>query len=218
MSKRKLTRLVLTLLVVCAVGVASETSAASAGTPARHSSTAAEKKKPKKKKQKAVSLAKAATWVVVGTQLGLNPDQPAPEQFTDPSAPRVQQISALIAGLGFKGVAVQTFSRTQPDAADPTRPIGNYIVKVVVFKNAADAGKFSKADAKEVTDRGALKQVGTYAHGAVLDDVQGHINAMFPIDNVAVDIRTGIAEQAPGDGVKDIKKVAAVVVANSKKS
>ena len=217
MSNRRAARLVVTLLLVWAAGVASEAPSASASAPGRHPTAATDKKKPKKK-QKVVSLAKAATWIAVGTQLGLNPDQPAPEQFTDPAAPRVQQINALINGLGFKGVAVQTFSRTQPDASDPTLPIGNYIVKVVVFKNAVDASKFVKADAKQVTDLGALKQVGTYAHGAVLDDAQGHINTMFPIGNVAVDLRTGIAEQAPGDGVKDIKKVAAVVVANSKKN
>jgi hypothetical protein len=216
LSRRSSARLVLALVLASAISIANEASPASASAPARHSGSVAEKKKPKKKKP--VSLAKAAAWVAVGTQLGLNADQPAPEQFTDPAAPRVQQIAALITGLGFKGVAVQTFSRTQPDPSDPTLPIGNYIVKVVVFRSTDDARKFSAADAKEVTDKGSLKQVATYAHGVVLDDAQGHINVMFPIRNVAVDLRSGIAEQAPGDGVKDIKEVAAAVVANSKSS
>jgi hypothetical protein len=223
MSKGRLARLVLALLLASALGVASEASSASASVPTKHLATAAESKKRTKK----ASLAKAAAWVDVATQLNLTPDQPAPEQFTDPSAPQVQQISSLIEGLGFKGVGRQTFSRTQADASDPTRLIGNYIVKVVVFKSAADAKKFRDADSKEVTDRTAtstayvvtpsLKQVGTYKDGVVLDDTQGHINVMFTIGNVVVDIRTGVTEPAPGDGVKDIKKVAAAVVANSKK-
>jgi hypothetical protein len=100
-------------------------------------------------------------------------------------------------------------------------------VKVVVFKSAADAKEFRDADSKEVTDRTqtstayvvtpSLKQVGTYKDGVVLDDTQGHINVMFTIGNVVIDIRTGITEPTPGDGVTDIKKVAAAVVANSKK-
>jgi hypothetical protein len=171
-----------------------------------------------KKKAPPVSLAKAAAWVAIGTALNLKPDQPAPEQFTDPAAPRVQQLSALVKGLSFKGVGAQTFARTAPDASDPSRLVGNYIVKVIVFGNAADAKKFRAADSKEVTDRGALKQVATYRDGVVLDDTQGHINVMYTIGNVAVDVRTGIAENGAGSGVTDAKHVADAVLANSKKA
>jgi hypothetical protein len=52
----------------------------------------------------------------------------------------------------------------------------------------------------------------------VLDDGQGHVNLMFTIGNVAVDVRTGISEPTPGDGVKDIKQIGDDIVANSKKS
>jgi len=95
--------------------------------------------------------------------------------------------------------------------------IGNYIVKAVVFRNAGDAKKFRAADSKEVTDHGALKEVAKYRDGVVLDDGQGHVNVMFTIKNVAVDVRTGVAENGPGTGVVDAKNVAAVIVANSKK-
>lgn len=171
-----------------------------------------------KKKPKVVPLATAAAWVAVGPALGLDPDQPAPEQFTDSTAPRVQQIAALITGLSFKGVGSQTFSRTAADPSDSSRLIGNYIVKVVVFKTAADAKKFRAADTKEVTDRGALKKVGTYRDGDVLDDGQGHINVMYTIGNVVVDVRTGVSETGAGTGVTDAKNVAAAILANSKKS
>jgi hypothetical protein len=171
-----------------------------------------------KKKPKVIPLATAAAWVAVGPALGLNPDQPAPEQFTDSTAPRVQQIAPLITGLSFKGVGAQTFSRTAADPSDPSRLIGNYIVKVVVFKTAADAKKFRVADTKEVTDRGALEKVGTYRDGDVLDDGQGHINVMYTIGNVAVDVRTGVTETGAGTGVTDAKNVAAAILANSKKN
>src|SRR5207245_2066066 len=102
---------------------------------AKHAATAPEKKKKHKKKAKAkpTSLATAAAWVDVGTQAKLTADKPAPEQFTDPSAPRVQQISSLITGLDFKGVAVLPYARPQADPADPSLLVGNYLVKVVVF-------------------------------------------------------------------------------------
>ena len=95
----------------------------------------------------------------------------------------------------------------------------------VVFKSAADARKFRDADAKEVTSKppstvpglGNLKQVDTYADGVVLDDGMGHINLMFTIGNVAVDIRLGVTENASGDGVKAIKQLGDFVVANSTK-
>jgi hypothetical protein len=165
----------------------------------------------------ATSLATAAAWVDVAAQHKLTPDNPAPEQDTDSSAQRVQQIGTLITGLDFKGLAVQTYNRTQADPSDPSLLVGNYIVKVVVFGSAADAQKFRDADAKDVTDKGKLKKVDTYADGVVLDDSQGHINVMFTIGNVAVDIRTGISEPTPGDGVKDGEKLGDDVVANSKK-
>ena len=66
--------------------------------------------------------------------------------------------------------------------------------------------------------KGALKKVDTYGDGVVLDDGQGHINTMITINNVVVDIRTGVAEKAPGDGVKDIEKIADAVVSKSKAS
>ena len=159
----------------------------------------------------------------IGEQAKLTPDKPAPEQFTDPSAQRVQQISGLIGGLDFKGLAILTYTRLKADAAHPT--YGNYIVKVVVFGSAADAQTFRDADAKDVIDTkysansgvGPFKQVDTYEDGVVLDDKQGHINLMFTIGNVAVDIRIGVAETKPGDGVKEIKKLGDYVVANSTK-
>lgn len=161
------------------------------------------------------SLATAAAWVDIGTQAKLTPDKAAPEQFTDPSAQRVQQISALITGLDFQGLAILTYTRAKADAAHPT--YGSYIVKVVVFGSAADAQTFRDADVKEVTDAGALKQVDTYMDGVALDDNEGHINLMFTIGNVAVDIRIGVAENNPGDGVKEIKTFGDYVVANSTK-
>jgi len=162
--------------------------------------------------------------VDIGKQAKLTPDKPAPEQFTDPSAQRVQQISGLIGGLDFKGLAILTYTRLKADAAHPT--YGNYIVKVVVFGSAADAQTFRDADAKDVIDKkysaqsgvGPFKKVDTYADGVVLNDKQGHVNLMFTIGNVAVDIRLGVAENAPGDGVKEIKKLGDYVVANSTKS
>ena len=219
MSKRSFPRFVIVLLLVFAIGEASEASFAYASRPPEHAATAAAQKKPKPKpKPKVTSLATAAAWVDIAAQHKLQADKPAPEQFTDPSAPRVQQISALISGLGFKGLAILTFNRLQPDPADPSLLVGNYIVKDVVFGSASDAQKFRAADAKEVTDRGSLKNVGTYSDGVVLDDAQGHINVMFTIGNVAVDIRIGVTENAPGDGVKDVKKIGDYVVANSKKT
>jgi hypothetical protein len=213
---------VLIVLLVSAVGFATEAVSASGSAPTKYPATATTTKKKKHKKKptkaKVVTLAAATAWVDIAAQHKLTADKPAPEQFTDPTAPRVQQISALITGLDFKGVGILTFNRTQPDPSDPSLLVGNYIVKVVVFGSAADAQKFRAADAKEVTDRGALKQVGTYADGVVLDDGQGHVNLMFTIGNVAVDVRTGISEPTPGDGVKDIKKIGDDIVANSKKS
>jgi hypothetical protein len=210
---------VLVLLLALGIGVVSEASVAYASRPPDHGATAAaQKKKKPKAKPTLTSLATAAAWVDVAAQHKLTADKPAPEQFTDPSAPRVQQISTLISGLDFKGLAILTFNRLQPDPSDPSLLVGNYIVKDVVFGSASDAQKFRAADAKDVTDNGKLKNVGTYADGVVLDDAQGHINLMFTIGNVAVDIRTGVTENAPGDGVKDIKKIGDYVVANSKKT
>jgi hypothetical protein len=170
-----------------------------------------------KKKPKPVALATAAGWIDVGTQAKLTPFG-TPEQATDASSPRVQQMNALLAGLAFKGLAVDQYARTQPDASDPSLLIGNDILKVIVFGSAKDAQKFKDADVNDVLSKGALKKVDTYADGVVLDDGQGHINTMFTINNVVVDIRTGVAEKAPGDGVKDIKKIADAVVAKSKAS
>jgi hypothetical protein len=198
------------------MAVVGEASFAYASRPSEHAATAAAQKK-KKAKPKLTSLATAAAWVDVAAQHKLTADKPAPEQFTDPSAPRVQQISTLISGVNFKGLAILTFNRLQADPTDPSLLVGNYIVKDVVFGSASDAQKFRTADVKEVTDRGSLKNVGTYADGVVLDDTQGHINVMFTIGNVAVDIRIGVTENAPGDGVKDVKKIGDYVVANSKK-
>ena len=222
MSKRRVGRFVLIVFLVSAVGVVTETVSASGSGPTKYPETATttKKKKAKKKvtKAKVVTLAAATPWVDIAAQHKLTADKPAPEQFTDPTSPNVQQISALISGLNFKGIGYLTFNRTQPDPSDPSLLVGNYIVKVVVFGSAADAQKFRDADSKEVTGRGKLKQVDTYADGVVLDDGQGHINLMFTIGNVAVDVRTGIAEPTPGDGVKDIKKIGDDIVANSKKS
>jgi hypothetical protein len=139
------------------------------------------------------------------------------EQATDTSSARVQQMSTLLSGLAFKGLAVNQFARTQPDASDPSLLVGNDILKVIVFGSAKDAQKFRDADANDVLAKGALKKVGTYGDGVILDDGQGHINTMFAINNVVVDIRTGVTEKSPGDGVRDVKRIADAVVANSKK-
>jgi hypothetical protein len=168
-----------------------------------------------KKKPKPVELAAAAAWLDVGTDTKLAPFG-TPEQATDASSPRVAQMSTLLNGLAFKGLAVRTFARTQPDPSDPSLLVGNDILKVIVFGSAKDAQKFRDADANDVLAKGALKKVGTYGDGVVLDDGQGHINTMFTINNVVVDLRTGVTEKAPGDGVKDIKKIADAVVAKSK--
>jgi len=226
--RRRLGRLVFVALLASAVGGASAAPAAHASGSAKRPAVVVEKKKKHKKKAKPVSLATAARWVHIGAEAKLTPSQPAPQPqpFTDPAGPPFGKISStLIAGLGFKGVAIETFARTQPDPADPTLLVGNYIVKVVVFGSAADAKKFRDADAKDVTNRppstvpglGNFKQVGSYADGVVLDDAMGHINLMFTIGNVAVDIRLGVTEKAPGDGATAIKKLGDVVVANSKK-
>ena len=94
-----------------------------------------------KKKPKPVALATAAGWIDVGTQTKLNPFG-TPEQATDSSSPRVQQMSALLAGLAFKGLQVNQYARTQPDASDPSLLVGNDILKVIVFGSAKDAQKF----------------------------------------------------------------------------
>jgi hypothetical protein len=168
-----------------------------------------------KKKPKPVALATAAGWIDVGTQAKLTPFG-TPEQATDTSSPRVQQMSALLAGLAFKGLQVNQYARTQADPSDPSLLVENDILKVIVFGSAKDAQKFRDADVNDVLAKGALKKVDTYGDGVVLDDGQGHINTMFTINNVVVDIRTGVTEKAPGDGVKDIKKIADAVVAKSK--
>jgi hypothetical protein len=222
-SKRRVARFVLIVLLVSAVGVATEAVSASGSSPTKYPATATTTKKKQKHKKKVtkakvVTLVAATAWVDIAAQHKVTADKPAPDQFTDPTSPQVQQISALITGLDFKGIGYLTFNRTQPDPSDPSLLVGNYIVKVVVFGSAADAQKFRAADSNEVTGRGKLKQVDTYADGVVLDDGQGHINLMFTIGNVAVDIRTGIAEPTPGDGVKDIKTIGDDLVANSKKS
>ena len=74
------------------------------------------------------------------------------------------------------------------------------------------------ADAAQVTGRGALKQVGTVPNGVVLDDGEGHINAMFTINNAVADLRIGVSESQPGAGVTEIKQLANMIVANSKTS
>ena len=82
----------------------------------------------------------AAGGIDVGTQAKLTPFG-TPEQATDASSPRVQQMNALLAGLAFKGLAVGQYARTQPDASDPSLLIGNDILKVIVFGSAKDAQK-----------------------------------------------------------------------------
>ena len=167
------------------------------------------------------TLATAATWVDIGTQAKLKPAKPAADQFTDPSAPAVQQISAQITGLDFQGLATQAYSRTKADASHPT--YGNYNVKVVVFGSAADAQAFADADAKEVINHkysansgvGPFKEVDSYMDGPVLEDGQGHINLMFTIGNVAVDM--GVAETSPRGGRTEIWKLGDYIVANSTK-
>jgi hypothetical protein len=168
-----------------------------------------------KKKPKPVELATAAAWLDVATEAKLTPFG-TPEQTTDMSSPRVAAMSTLLNGLAFKGLAVKTFARTQPDPTDPSLLVGNDILKVIAFGSAKDAQKFRDADANDVLAKGALKKVGTYRDGVLLDDGQGHINAMFTINNVVVDRWTGVTEKAPGDGVKDITKIADAVVAKSK--
>ena len=207
-------------MLMVAVLLVGGTTAADATPRASHVSFASQPKKNSKKKHsakpKAATLAAAAAW------LTLRPDaqliaQGAPQQLTDPTSPIVQQVTALTNGLSFKGLAQAMYART-PDPAVTTVPIGNYILKVVVFGSAADAAKFRDADAAQVTGRGALKQVGTVPNGVVLDDGEGHINAMFTINNAVADLRIGVSESQPGAGVTEIKQLANMIVANSKTS
>jgi hypothetical protein len=158
--------------------------------------------------------------VDIGTQAKLTPVSGEVHRSGD-TAGAVQQIGALITGLDFQGLAIQTYSRTKATSAHPT--YGNYIVKVVVFGSAADAQAFADADAKEVINHkysansgvGPFKEVDSYMDGPVLEDGQGHINLMFTIGNVAVDM--GVAETSPRGGRTEIWKLGDYIVANSTK-
>jgi hypothetical protein len=210
----------MTLLVVAAT-MAAGASVAAATPRGAHVTFAAPSKKHKTKK-KAKAKAKVATLAAAAAWLTLGPDakliaQGAPQQLTDTSSPFVQQITSLTSGLSFQGLAQANYART-PDPTVTGVPVGNYILKLVVFGTAADAQKFRTADAAQVTGGGKLKQVDTVADGVVLDDSQGHVNGMFTINNVAVDLRIGVSESAPGDGVKEIKALADMIQANAKKS
>jgi hypothetical protein len=197
------------VLAICALSAI-----AFAGVPA-HGNVAAKKKKPKK--PAVVALATATTWLAVAPKIGLTTPEPPPQQITSPTDPLLAQIAPLIQGLAFKGLGTQAMTRITADPADPSRLQGNYFLRAVVFGSAADAQKFRIADIKQVTDAGALKQVGTYQDGAVLDDAKGHVNVMYTIGNVALDLRGTVTETAPGSGQTAMKSVAAAVLANSKK-
>src|SRR5262249_55206654 len=162
------------------------------------------------------TLAGAAAWLTLGPHAKLIA-QGAPPQLTDTSSPLVPQISSLTSGVSLPGPALPHYARTPPPTVTRA-PRGHYNLQPVVFRTAAGAQKFRTADAAQVTGGGKLKQVDTVADGVVLDDGQGHVNGMFTIDNVAVDLRIGVAESAPGDGVKEIKALADMITANAKKS
>jgi len=85
-----------------------------------------------KKKSKPVVLATATGWLDVATAAKLTAAG-APQQITDTSSPNLAQMSALLSGLAFKGLGTASYARTQADPSDPSAPIGNYILKVVVF-------------------------------------------------------------------------------------
>lgn len=209
-----MTLLMVAVLLVGGTTVADATPRAShvllASQPKKHS------KKKKSAKPKAATLAAAAAWLTLGPDAKLIA-QGTPQQLTDPTSPIVQQVTSLASGLSFQGLAQAMYART-PDPSITTVPIGNYILKVVVFGSAADAAKFRDADAAQVTGRGALKQVDTVPNGVVLDDGQGHVNAMFTINNAVADLRIGVSESQPGAGVAEVKQLANMIVANSKKS
>lgn len=164
---------------------------------------------------KAVPLTTAATWLAIGPDLKLQAGQAGQATTT---AAADMQIEALVKGLALQGAAYQTFARTAADPADASRLVGNYITKVFVFKNAADAKKFRDADVKEVLGHKLLEKAGTYKDGTVLYSDQGLVNVMYTIGNVAVDVRTGVTETGPGSGVTDAKNVADAVAAKAKAS
>ena len=208
MSKRSIVRFGLTLLTAAAVGVVSEAPGAFA--TARGTKCTS---------PKICTVSDAAAWLQRwGAASQLPPEQPAPEEITDPGAATLRSYSGLLSSKsGFKGVAVQIYSVAQPNPANPALLEGNYIARAFLFANAGEAKKFRDADAKSVTDRRELVRVGTYRGGILLADTQGLVNDMFPIGNVLVDLRSGVTEPTKMAGVDNMKTLQDKFVATAKR-
>jgi len=171
-------------------------------------------------KKKLFTVGDVTLWVDSwGTQSHLKPEAPTTQQITDPAADALRPYQGVVK-TGFKGVAVQFFTLTQPDPTQPSLLVGSYIVRAFVFGSPSDARKFRDADAKSVTDRRTLVRVGTYRNGILLADTQGHVNDMFAIGNVTVDLRIGVTENTKLAGVNTIKSLqdGFLSVANAKPS
>jgi hypothetical protein len=213
MTKHSPGRLALSALIAAFTVAVGLTSPAFAGTRSAANGSVASKKK-------LFAIGDATVWVNNwGTQSHLKPETPAPQQITDPAAAALRPYQDLIKA-GFRGVAIQFFTLTQPDPTQPSLLVGNYIVRAFVFASTGDARKFRDADAKGVTDKRTLVRVGTYQNGILLADTQGHVNDMFAIANVVVDLRIGVTENTKLAGVNTVKTLQDVFssVANAKPS
>jgi hypothetical protein len=117
----------------------------------------------------------------------------------------------------FRGLVFQSFyneatlAPSTPEGEALIRLEGTYIPYFLVFDSAGDAKKFRKADIKDVVAGGQLEKVRKFKNGAILDDGEGHINVMFNVENVVVDIRIGVTESQPGEGVDQAKDVADLI-------
>ena len=107
---------------------------------------------------------------------------------------------------GAKVVLVSHLGR--PDG----KPSEKYSLKPVAARTAELLGaevRFSE-DCIGPPAEDVVTAAGIGAGDRVLDVAAGN-------GNVAIDVRTGVAEGTPGNGVKDIKRIADEIVANSKK-
>jgi hypothetical protein len=211
MVRHSLGRLALSVVVAFVIGAAEQASFAYARGPAEHAAARASKKRT-------FTLGDATLWVEEwGPRSHLTPETPTAEQVTDPAADVLRPYQGLVKP-SFKGVAVQGFTLAQPNPTQPSVLVGSYIARAFVFGAPGDARRFRDADAKSVTDKRALVRIGTYHNGIVLADTQGHVNDMFVIGNVLVDLRIGVTENSKGAGVNDIKGLqdTFLTLANSK--
>jgi hypothetical protein len=134
---------------------------------------------------------------------------PEVQTTTDPNSPELEIYEGeKLTGLleDFDGLVYTTFFSEGQDLLD-----GTYIYYLLLFDSVGDAKKFRAADVKDVVGGGQLEKVGKYKNGAILDDGEGHINVMFNVENVVVDIRIGVTETQPGDGVDQIEDIAELI-------